>query len=206
MTAATRPTAPASSPDGLNFACVLNDQGPAAALDWAGVAAWTPADGPVWVHLDRGATAAVKWLESQTSIPEDARAALLASETRPRAFTADDGMVVVLRGINQNAGSEADDMVAIRIWVEEHRIISLRHRRLMTPRLMYDELIEKGGPSTPSGILLRLADRLTEQMNGIVIGLDEQLDGIEERLEERNLAPLRVELADIRQSCVTLRR
>ena len=200
-------TAPVPATDGLNFACVLDGIGGASPLDWDGIAAWEPDNGPLWVHLDRGAPDAVKWLEEQISIPADARAALLAAETRPRAFNADEGMVVILRGINQNSGSSADDMVAIRIWIEEHRIISLRHRRLMTPRLIYSSLIEEGGgPSTSSGVLLRLADKLTEQMNSIVIGLDEKLDGIEARLEARNLAPLRTELADIRQSCVTLRR
>lgn len=203
----TTSTTPTPIGDGLNFACALDRSGGGSPLNWDGIAAWKAEDGPLWVHLDRSAPAAVAWLEQQTSIPEDARAALLAAETRPRAFTADQGMVVILRGINQNSGSEADDMVAIRIWIEEHRIISLRHRRLMTPRLIYSELTEKGGgPTTSSALLLRLADRLTEQMNIIVIGLDERLDGIEAGLEARNLAPLRSELAKTRLSCVTLRR
>lgn len=197
----------ATPEDGLNFACILDGAGGARALDWAGVRAWKAGDGHLWAHLDRSAPAAVEWLEAQSTIPEDARAALLAAETRPRAFTADAGMVVILRGINQNTGSEADDMVAIRIWIEPGRIISLRHRRLMTPRAIYADLIEKGGgPKSAAAVLIRLADKLTEQMNAVVIGLDEQLDAIEARMEERNLAPLRSELADIRQSCVILRR
>jgi zinc transporter len=198
---------PSANHGGLVFACLLDGEGGAVPLDWPQVDSWEAGQGPIWIHLDRRASAAVGWLEGQESIPEEARAALLAAETRPRAVIHKGGAVVILRGINHNAGEDPDDMVAIRIWFEENRIISLRHRRLMTPRAIYAEMLENGdGPRSPTEILVHLADRLIGQMNDIVIGLDDQLNEIEESLENEDFARMRNRLTNIRQSCVVLRR
>jgi len=206
----TKPPEVADSPkkkDGLVFACRLDGEGGAVPLDWADVDAWSPDQGQIWIHLDRRSAGAAAWLTRQTAIPAEARAALLAAETRPRAANHEDGAMVILRGINHNPGEEPDDMVAIRVWFEENRIITLRHRRLMTPRAMYAEMLENGGgPRSPAAVLVQLADRLTEQMNDIVIGLDDQLEEIEESLEEADFAEMRHRLTTIRQSCVALRR
>ena len=193
--------------EGLVFACVLDGKGGATALDWDGVAEWRREDGPVWIHLERRSPATVTWLEAESTIPADARKALLAKETRPRVINYKSGTMVVLRGINHNPGEEPDDMVAIRIWIEENRVISLRHRRLTAPRAMYAVLTGKGsGPRTPAEIFVNLADRLTEQMNEIVGGLDDQLDDIEETLDTSDITQMRGQLGEIRQSCVMLRR
>jgi zinc transporter len=207
MTKQPQTADPKQKGDGLVFACRLDGAGGAEPLDWPGVLAWKPEDGPIWIHLDRRAPAATAWLDGQKAIPAEARTALLARETRPRAVNYEEGTMVILRGINHNTGEEPDDMVALRIWVEEKRIVSLRHRRLMTPRAIHAEMLEKGGgPQSSAEVLVQLADRLTEQMNDIVTGLDDQLDEIEEKIEVDDITQTRSQLGEIRQSCVGLRR
>ncbi len=193
--------------DGLAFACLLDGAGAASSLNWAGVEDWSPGDGALWVHLDRASPRVRKWLSERDNIPKTARTALLAEETRPRAFTVDSGAVAILRGINFNAGAEPDDMVAVRIWADAHHVITLRQRRLMTPRDILSELVERHtGPRNAPELFVELAVRLTQRMNTVIIALDERLDEIEERLETADLGPLRRELTDLRQSCVGLRR
>jgi zinc transporter len=53
---------------------------------------------------------------------------LLDRETQPRHTQTDDGLLVILRGVNCNPGAEPDDMVAIRMLFTEQRIISMRFR------------------------------------------------------------------------------
>ena len=169
--------------------------------------AWTPARGPLWVHVDRASERVREWLNAREDLPKLVRTVLLAEETRPRVFTADSGVVAILRGINLNAGAEPDDMVAVRLWADQHRVITVRQRRLMTPRDILSDLIERrAGPTSAPVLFAELAGRLTQRMNSVIIELDEQLDGIEERLEDGDFASLRRELTDLRQSCVSLRR
>jgi zinc transporter len=78
---------------------------------------------------------------------------------------------------------------------------------MMTPRDILADLTERQhGPKAAPELFLRLAERLTERMNSVIVRLDEQLDEIEARLESENHAPLRRELVDLRQSIVALRR
>ena len=49
-----------------------------------------------------------------------------------RAERVDEGVLVVLRGVNTNPGENPEDMVSIRIWIDAHRVISARRRQLLS--------------------------------------------------------------------------
>ena len=53
----------------------------------------------------------------------------------------DDGLLIVLRGINRNAGADPEDMVSLRIWVESDRMISVRQRQVIAAREVFVELV-----------------------------------------------------------------
>ena len=197
----------AQEASGLVFACILDGKGGGQQVGWQQIRDWSPADGPLWVHLDRSAPEATRWLSQDAGLPDIAVPALAAGETRPRTFLAGEGVVTVLRGVNLNPDADPDDMVAIRIWADSDRVITVRQRRLMTPRDILADLTERhNGPKTAPELFLRLAERLMERMNGVIVRLDEQLDEIETRLATENHVPLRRELVDMRQSIVILRR
>ena len=192
---------------GLVFACILDSKGGGQQVGWEQIDGWQPADGPLWIHLDRARPDAIQWLTESASLPEVAVTSLTAEETRPRTFLVGEGLVAVLRGVNLNPDADPDDMVAIRIWVDHDRVISVRQRRLMTPRDILADLTERhGGPKTAPELFMRLAERLTERMNGVIVRLDEHLDEIEARLETEDHVPLRRELLELRQAVVGLRR
>ena len=50
--------------------------------------------------------------------------ALLVDETRPHILPVDEGILLILRGVNLNESTKPEDMVPIRLWIEPHRIIS----------------------------------------------------------------------------------
>jgi zinc transporter len=147
------------------------------------------------------------WLQENAGLSELTSRALLEEETRPRVFSSSDGLIAILRGINFNAGADPDDMVVLRLCVDEERLITVRYRPLMTPRDMLSELVEKrkGARSVPE-LFVKLTERLTERMNAVVVELDEKLDSIEEELEEGEFPSLRRQLTDVRQAAVRLRR
>ena len=52
--------------------------------------------------------------------------ALLADEMRPRISPVGDNVLLTLCGVNLNENANPEDMVSIRPWIGQHRIISLR--------------------------------------------------------------------------------
>lgn len=192
---------------GLVFACVLNGLGGGKAVDWDVVRKWQPGGEPIWVHLDRSAPETVRWLAEDSGLEPAVAKALLEQETRPRIFKSGRSLVAILRGVNLNAGADPDDMVALRIYVSKDRLITVRQRPLMTPRDMLKELLENGdGATSTPELFVRLAERLTERMNSVVINLDEVLDEIEQQLDSKPGQELRGRLSDVRQTAVSLRR
>ncbi|MDA1195601.1 MAG: hypothetical protein O2894_10510 [Planctomycetota bacterium] len=142
------------------FACVLDGEGGARFGTWDLVHAWSSAAGVLWVHLDLRGEATVRWIREQSGLDEITQAALLAIETRPRATVRGNGLLVNLRGVNSNPGAEPDDMVSVRVWLEESRIITVRRRRLGSAQDVKQALEQGDGPNTPGEFLFHLADHV----------------------------------------------
>lgn len=70
-----------------------------------------------WLHLDATRADSVHWLRQESGIPPLAVDGLLAPETRPRCEPVDGGILLILRGVNLNAGADPDDMVSLRVWI-----------------------------------------------------------------------------------------
>ena len=116
----------------------------ATAVDASAVDSWTPESGWLWVHLDRTHASAECWLRDTADLDPLAVEALLAEETRPRATSIREGLLVILRGVNLNVGADPEDMISIRIWIDATRIISLRARTLMAIQNLRERGIEVG--------------------------------------------------------------
>ena len=113
------------------FALLLDGRGGARALSDEEVASWTPADGLLWLDVDCTKKSARQWLATKSDLREGVSSILLATETRPRTLIEGDGLVLVLRGINMNPGADADDMIAVRAWVDANPV-SYTHLTLPT--------------------------------------------------------------------------
>ena len=193
--------------DGLLIACVLDGHGGARLIDWDAVDAWTDEDGPLWVHFRRESPRVEQWLRGHMDVPATTVDALLAEETRPRVFRGKKGLAAILRGVNLNPDADPEDMVAIRMWSDGKRVITVRHHKLLTPRDILAQLIDtQTGPTTASQLYERLISRLIDRMAGTVDAYDETLDDIESRLDDDNPSDTRRRLSDVRQSVVMLRR
>ena len=193
--------------DGLLFCCTLDGNGGAKFLGWQDIDSWQETDGPLWVHLDNKHPNVANWLKTQSGLTKPTADALLAEETRPRVFRGKRGLVAILRGVNLNKDANEEDMVAMRMWSEGKRVITLRHERLHTPKDILEQLIElKTGPSTAPELFDRLITRVNEPIAETVLSLEEELDDLEAELDIGQAALQRRQLSDIRQKAVLLRR
>jgi zinc transporter len=198
---------PLDEVDGLIFACLLDGEGGAERVGWEGVESWTPDRPPLWLHVNGASERVRQWLPTDGGLTEPTAGAMLSSESRPRVFHGSRGYVAILRGVNLNPGSEIEDMVALRIWSDGKRLITVREEKLRTVRDLYEELVgKKAGPASIPALFVDLIDDLTDRIGGVVVEYDDQLDDIEERSERDDPSELRQRLGDLRQEVVGVRR
>lgn len=169
----------------------------------------TPPDsdqtGPIWLHVDYSVATAEQWLQS-IGLEEAVVDALTRTETRPRAARFETGDLLLLRGINTNPGADPEDMVSLRIWVEEERIISVRQRRLLAVQDVKTSLQEGRGPESLNAVLIDLLEGLANRVALFVDSLEDRLEGIESRIESQMDASLRAEISSIRRQAASVRR
>ncbi len=165
-----------------------------------------PPGEPVWIHLDYGQPLAQAWLEHESGLTEITVAALLADEPRPRSLAMGDGLLVILRGVNTNAGSDPEDMVSLRIWLEAGRIITVRRRRLAAIQDIRDRLAQGDGPADSGDFLDHLVGRLLDRVGETVGDLDDLADELEDEVISVEGRELRPKLGALRRKAIALRR
>lgn len=190
----------------FRFAMLLDGRGGARELSDEEVAAWSPADGLLWLDIDSTRSAARKWLSEQSGMSEGVSSILLATATRPRSLVDDDGLVVVLRGINMNPGAEADDMIAVRAWFDQSRIITSRRRKIFSIHDLRDTLLEGRGPRTQGEFLVQLTQFLMQRIEAAIDKIEGRIDELEDRLAEGEIEQVRVTLSVLRRHAAALRR
>jgi len=195
-----------SEEDGLVGAYVLDGHGGGRRVDWDGVEAWSAEAGPMWVHLSRQGTRTETWLRERSGLKKLQVDALLAEETRPRVAFMGDGLLMTLRGVNLNPGADPEDMVSLRIWVDAHRMITVRLRKLMAVQDVRERIEDGTGPEGPIELLRMLANGLIRRMSPVVDDLGEDIDELEDVILDEAGVETRLRLKDQRRQAIALRR
>ncbi|MEK9754825.1 MAG: zinc transporter ZntB [Rhodospirillaceae bacterium] len=192
--------------DGLVAAYVLDGKGGGREVDWAGVRAWTPDQGVLWVHLEQNVAQAAHWIQNESGLDPVVSDALLAAETRPRAFSEQDGFLVILRGVNLNPGAVPEDMVGLRMWLRENLIVTVRRRPLMAVVTMRERLARGRGATGAGDFLAQVAGLLVERMGPVIGELHDGVDALEDGLGTLAAAEIREGVYAHRHQAILLRR
>jgi len=195
-----------SEQTGLVFACVLTGEGGRALQGWEEVRRWQPDDGVLWIHLDYKCADASTWFEQDSGIDPIVRAALLADEPRPRSLSTPEGLLLILRVINLNAGADPEDMVSMRMWLDAHRIVSLRHRRINAAKAMRDDVLRGIGPRTAGDFVVDFTTRALDRIGRVVDKIDDQIDALEDEVLSGTRDELRHRIARLRRQAIAMRR
>lgn len=164
-------------------------------------------DALAWVHLDAENSGTRNWLTRHVGYLDSlVLDALLADETRPRLVEYGAGVLIILRGINLNDEAEPEDMVSVRLWVDAHRIISVRRRRLKAVQDIRQKLLHGLGPRNSGEFISTISARLFERMEPAVSGLNETLDELEEQVIDRPDAETRQAINALRKRAILFRR
>jgi zinc transporter len=192
---------------GLIDAWLLDEQGAGWKLAWNEIPECRPGPGQwLWTHFDYSQPAIQRWLHEESGLSELTVEALLQVETRPRCVSADDGLMIFLRGVNLNPGADPEDMVSIRLWLGERRIISLRKRRLLSIDEIRADIARGDAPRSPGDFLDRLVDHLLDRVSTVTEDLYDEVDELEDSVLVETGHHQREQLSIIRRQAIALRR
>ena len=193
--------------DHIVFAHALTGDLAGQNLDGARVAEVLRSPDLGWVHLDAMHPDTRPWIEQNLSyLDRHTIDALLAEETRPRATQMNNGMLLILRGVNLNEGADPEDMVSIRLWVDPERIVSMRRRRVRAAIDIEERIRDGRGPDSSGAFVALLVARLTERVEPVLRALDDEADALEEGVVDQADPMLRRPITDVRRRTIHLRR
>jgi len=159
----------------------------------------------VWCHLDFLVDDCRPNLES-LGIPEHAIDALTRLDTRPRTMVYEAGILLILRVVNLNPGQDPNDMVSLRFWVEKDRIITLRHRRVLSTQDVKEEIIQGSGPKNSSEVLSTIIEHIADRIADYVDAMEARMLEFEEDSIVDNIVKTRADVSNLRREAAMVRR
>lgn len=191
---------------GLVTSYLLNGSGGGRIMAWDDIRTWQPDHGVLWLHLNRASEDIQNWMQTESRLSPLVAEALLAENTRPRCVQLEKGVMLFLRGINQNPGADPEDMVSIRCWIEQDRIITVRMRRLLSIDDLSQAIDQGNGPATVGDFVVQLAGHLIARMANLITTIDDRVDQLQDQVLEDDNTRLSNDLREIRREIIALRR
>ena len=182
------------------FGFVLNGNGGGVLLDQAENGAK-----PVWFHLDFLKEDCKANLEL-LALPEHAIDGLTRLDTRPRTTVFEEGILLILRVINLNSGEDPNDMVSLRLWIEHDRVISLRHKRVLSAQDIKEDLVQGYGPKNINEIVADIIERVADRVAEYVDSLEARMEKFEVEVNVENIVTTRTNVAKVRREAAMVRR
>ena len=163
----------------------------------------------VWIHFDYKNPASKKWVRSLgLNHHHFVVDMLFAEESRPRAVTLHEGLLLTLRNINFNKGAKPEDMISSRLWLTEHLILSTNHRKVVVVETLENMLKRGDGPTSTSDFLKHMLIQMTEDVTDVVCALDDQFDLLEEKFRKSSICgkPVREQISELRRRIIMIKR
>lgn len=157
-----------------------------------------------WIHLDLNHPDVAHWVERY--VPPSSIAPLIQSETRPHVIEDEDGVVIILRGINLNPGQDVEDMVSLRCWIGKNRLVTVRKRKIFSVDEIRQDAQSGHAKSTPLSQFAHILNRLTQRIEIQSLKFDDLTTELEEKLFEDDRDPHGETLAPLRKSLIRLHR
>ncbi len=163
-------------------------------------------DGWTWIHLDLDDEAATKWLDKYKDMLASVAEALGSPRTRPRSYVFDRGILLILRGINLNAGEKAENMLSLRLWMNDKIVITTRREKLMAVDVIRKEIAAGNCPQTPAHLVIDLVHGLTDRIAEKVEELDDRITFLEDSKDNNAPKSVQKKVQTIRSQAITLLR
>lgn len=160
---------------------------------------------PCWLHLNYTHRQSAEWLQSTAQIPDAVRDALAGDSMRPRVSRLGDGFMIVLRSVNHNSDARPDQLVAMRVFINDKLIVSTRRRKVYAVDEVLTDLQNGNGPIDCGSWLVDVCDALTDHTSEFIEELHDKIIEMEDALLDERM-PARGELGLLRKQLIVMRR
>lgn len=184
----------------------LDGKGGGTVLPWDKAVCEALPEGKFWLHLDWDTPLAHQLLVETFGVDPVVAEALVEEDTRPRSLAAGDDEVVILRGVNLTPGAEPEDMISLRMLINERRAITLTRRDLRAIAELKQEIDGGRGPATMGEFMCTLIEKLVERVAPVLAQLEDAIDEEEDDLVEGKLSHVESTLVGVRGRIIRLRR
>jgi zinc transporter len=184
----------------------LDGKGGGAVLPWDAAAAGRIPAGLFWLHLDWDTPLAHQLLVETFGVDPVTAEALVEEDTRPRSLAAKRDELVILRGVNLTPGAEPEDMISLRMLINEERIITLTRRELRSITDIKDAIDRGTGPAGPGEFLARLIESVVDRVSPVLAQLEDAIDEEEDDLIAGKVSSVEAALVGVRSRIIKLRR
>jgi zinc transporter len=191
---------------GLEHAYILSEKTGNQKLAVEDVQLWKPDQGVLWLHFDLNHPDTELWIQEKLNLNDIVWDFLLSEETRPRTSILGESLLISLRGVNLNPNSEPEDMVAVRVFADQNRIISATRRNLMSIRDIAEACKKQSGPIGVSDFIATLSDLMINRVSDTIDDMEESLVDIEDQILKDHLTGTRNGLTAIQHKSIYLRR
>lgn len=156
-----------------------------------------------WWHFDLSDPMLAHWVGDHLHVIPGG--ALIQPKTRPRCDRFEGSLILNLRGINLNAGQDADEMVSVRIYADEDVLITVRRNKVFALDAIRRRAEAQDAPASTAEFLESLIEGLTDRVDQHVATIDERTEHYEIALEDKD-TPMPRDLPDTRRRVIRLRR
>jgi zinc transporter len=185
---------------------LLDGCGGGRSVSWEEVRNWTSRDGTLWLLLHRDDEHAQRWLAEESGIDPNVVDGLRTVASRPRADAIESGLLIVLRCVDPAPAVEPEDLISVRIWCEQHRVVMLYRER---PRSLEEQewrLVQGQGARSSGELVARLVQGVIGRLVTVVETLEDAVDDLEDALVEPSVDVDRAVLVSIRHRIIGLHR
>ncbi|MDX2083745.1 MAG: CorA family divalent cation transporter [Rickettsiales bacterium] len=164
-------------------------------------------EGLAWVHLDANHPATKSWFEKKVSYLDHLIIdALIANEARPRIIEFEKGILIILCAVNLNSNAAPDDVLSLRIWIDDCRIITLQRSDIkavsdIAKNIDNGKLIRNSGE-----FLYNLLYEVLSDTSSFLYGLNQTIDDLEAKVTRTHDIKFREQIIKIRSDSAIFKR
>lgn len=184
----------------------LDGKGGGKLLAWDTAVCEQLPEGMFWLHLDWDTPLAHQLLVESFGVDPVVAEALVEEDTRPRSLAAGEDEMVILRGVNLTPGAEPEDMISLRMLINERRVITLTRREIRSIAEVKSALDQGRGPASMAEFLVLLVEKLVDRVAPVLAQLEDAIDEEEDDLVEGKLSRVESTLVGVRGRIIKLRR
>src|SRR4029079_986701 len=164
-------------------------------------------DRPTWLHFNLADVRARRWMQDEAHLPPEASRVLLETDPRVHLETLGPAVVVVLSDLHHDFGKDPEGFGKLRLYLDSHRIISVRRHGLRTPdRGRRDLLSGAATIASPGELLEHVIQRLASTFGEVVMKLADEVDDAEDEILAGRYQQQGQVLGRVRRTIARLRR